>query len=99
MKKIKTQQLTKTQIKQKFTSLIDSLATKGGTIEIIDRGKIIAVMLNYRDYMLLLAQSDVPHKSKFLLCESAELVGDLEAAIKDVSRLMRESVKNTAAQL
>lgn len=99
LKNVSTYRLGKAEARTKFAPLVESLAANGGTVEITDYGTVAAVMLGYKDYMLLLAQARAPLKPKIQLRGSAKLVGDLEAATKDVSRLIIQSVKKTAAQL
>ncbi len=93
------QKLGKAQARQQFSPLVEALATNGGTVEITDYGKVAAVMLGYKDYIFLLAKAGKPLKPKNQLRGSAILVGDLEEATKDISRLMLESVAKTAAEL
>jgi hypothetical protein len=97
-KNVSTYRLTKAQIRQTFASLVDSLATNGGTIEITGHGKVVTVMPSYKDYILL-AQGPVPLKRKMQLRGSTGFVDDLEAASKYVSKLITESFKETAAEL
>jgi len=89
----------KAQARQQFSPLVESLATSGGTVEITDYGKVAAVMLGYKDYISLLAKAGEPLKPKNQLRGSMVLVGDLEEATKEISKLMLESVAKTAAEL
>jgi PHD/YefM family antitoxin component YafN of YafNO toxin-antitoxin module len=94
-----TFRLGKAQARQNFAPLIEPLATVGGTVEITDYGKVAAVMLGYKDYALLLAQASAPIKSKMQLRGSAQLIGDLEEATKEISQSIVDSIEKTAAQL
>lgn len=93
------QKLGKAQAREQFSPLVEALATNGGTVEITDYGKMAAVMLGYKDYMLLLARAGIPVKPKRQLRGSMILLGDLEEASKEISKLIWDSVEKTASEL
>jgi hypothetical protein len=77
--------LGKSQAGEQFAPLIEKLSTVGGVVEVTDYGKVAAVMLSYKDYLWLLAQSAEPFKPKRQLAGSAVLVGDLESSSQAIS--------------
>ena len=52
-------------------------------------------MLGHKDYLRLLAQVNVPFKPLRQLRGSATLVGNLEVATKEISKLIQDSVRRT----
>jgi hypothetical protein len=91
--------LGKAQAREQFAPLIQTLATKGGVIEVTDYGKVAAVMLGYKDYLWLLAQARGSFKPTRTLAGSAFLVSDLEKASMEISEELLSSIENTAREL
>ncbi len=91
--------LGKAQAREQFAPIVESLSANGGVVEITDYGKVAAVIMNYKDYLWLLAQAREPFKPAKQLANSAELVGDLEAASNEISESILGSVKNSARKL
>lgn len=95
----KLARLGKSQARDQFAPLVETLATEGGVIEVTDYGKVAAVMLGYKDYLWLVAQAKEPFHPKMHLAGSAVLVGDLEAASNQISRTMLGSVEKSGEQI
>jgi hypothetical protein len=91
--------LGKAQAREQFAPLVEGLSTVGGLVEITDYGKVAAVMLSYKDYLWLLAQANEPFKPKRQLAGSAVLTGDLEAASKEITASIFESLARSAREL
>lgn len=91
--------LGKAEARARFAPLIESLAANGGTVEITDYGKVAAVMLGYKDYMLLQAQARVPLKPQRRLCGSGKVPGDSNETLDGISDMIIDSVNKTIAQL
>jgi hypothetical protein len=91
--------LGKAQAREQFAPLVESLSTVGGVVEVTDYGKVAAVMLSYKDYLWLVAQANEPFKPKRQLAGSAVLVGELEAASKQITDSVLESLTKTAREL
>lgn len=87
--------LGKAQARARFAPLVESLAVNGGTVEITDYGKTAAVMLGYKDYILLSSQARVPLKPKIKLCGSGKVPGDANETLDGVSDLIMDSVNKT----
>lgn len=91
--------LGKTQAREQFAPLVESLSKRGGVVEVTDYGKVAAVMLSYKDYLWLLAQASEPFKPKQQLAGSAVLVGDLEAASNKISEFVLDSLEKSKSEL
>ena len=91
--------LGKTQAREQFAPLIESLSKRGGVVEVTDYGKVAAVMLSYKDYLWLLAQASEPFKPKRQLAGSAVLVGDLEATSNKITDSFGDSLANSESEL
>lgn len=91
--------LGKSQAREQFAPLVESLSKNGGIVEVTDYGKVVAVMLGYKDYLWLLAQTRVTFKPKRELCGSGELVGDLESASQQIAKSIFESLTKSASEL
>lgn len=91
--------LGKSQAREQFAPLVESLSRAGGIVEVTDYGKVAAVMLGYKDYLMLLAQTKEPFKPKRRLAGSAVIVGDLEEASKKVSEAFSESLTKSVREL
>lgn len=91
--------LGKAQAREQFAPLIEKLSTVGGVVEVTDYGKVAAVMLSYKDYLWLLAQANEPFEKKRQLAGSATLVGDLDAASKQITDSVLKSITKTAQEL
>ncbi len=84
--------LGKAAAREQFAPLIEALAITGGIVEITDYGKVAAVMLNHKDYLGLLAQSNQPARAKHTLAGSAVLVADLAEASDSITKSILLSV-------
>lgn len=91
--------LGKAQAREQFAPLVTALSQAGGVVEITDYGKVAAVMLGYKDYLLLLAQAKQPFKAERKLAGSAKLIGDLEEASRQISDSINESIRKSAREL
>ncbi len=91
--------LGKTQAREQFAPLVESLSKVGGVVEVTDYGKVAAVMLGYKDYLWLLAQSNQPFKPSRQLAGSATLVGDLEKASSEITESVLDSITRSAKEL
>jgi len=91
--------LGKTQAREQFAPLVESLATIGGVIEVTDYGKVSAVMMGYKDYLWLLAQANQPFKPTRTLAGSAILLGDLERDSEEISKSIIRGVKKLEQEL
>jgi len=91
--------LGKTQAREQFAPLVESLSEIGGVVEVTDYGKVAAVMLGYKDYLWLLAQSNQPFKPKRQLAGSAVLVGDLEEASNKITQSVLDSIARSTKEL
>ena len=91
--------LGKAQARKQFAPLVASLSANGGVVEVTDYGKVAAVMLNYKDYLWLLAQAHEPFKPKRQLAGSAVLVGNLERASQEITESILGSIKKSANEL
>lgn len=91
--------LGKAQARQQFAPLVEALASAGGVVEITDYGKVAAVMLGYKDYLWLLAQSGNPFKPKRQLAGSAILAGDLDKVSKETTESVLDAIDKSAQQL
>jgi antitoxin (DNA-binding transcriptional repressor) of toxin-antitoxin stability system len=89
----------KKQAREQFAALIDALSTAGGVVEVTDYGKVVAVMLSYRDYLLLSAQANEPFKPRRQLAGSAVLTGDIEEASKQISENILRSISDSTREL
>ncbi|MBS1999331.1 MAG: hypothetical protein JSS86_23555 [Cyanobacteria bacterium SZAS LIN-2] len=94
-----SRKIGKAQAREQFSPLIESLVTHGGVIEVTDYGKVAAVMLSYSDYLQLLSQAQQPLIPKRQLAGSAELVGDLEVAGREISDLILRNVGTAVHEL
>jgi prevent-host-death family protein len=88
----------KAQAREQFSPLVESLAAKGGVVEITDYGKTAAVLLGYKDYLCLMAQAAVSAKPLRQLRGSGVLVADLEDIGKKISKTITDSVASTIAK-
>ena len=91
--------LGKAQAREQFAPLVEALASSGGVVEVTDYGKVAAVMLNYKDYLWLVAQAKESFKPKRQLAGSAVLAGDLEKASKQISDSVSESLSKSQREL
>jgi hypothetical protein len=91
--------LGKAQVREQFAPIVESLSSGGGVVEITDYGKVAAVMLSYKDYLLLVAQAHESFKPKRQLAGSAVLIGELEAASEQITDSVSESLKKSAHEL
>lgn len=89
----------KAQAREQFSPLIEMLSTVGGVVEVTDYGKVVAVMLSYRDYLWLLSHVNEPFKPRQQLAGSAVLVGDLEAASNRITDSVLDSLAKSAREL
>ncbi len=60
----KTKRLGKSEARQQFLPLVNSVAEEGSRFEITDHGVTVAIVLGYEEYQRLLAQSQSMAKSK-----------------------------------
>lgn len=98
-KKNLLKRLGKAQARDQFGPLVESLATSGGIVEVTDYGKVAAVIISYKDYLLLVAQAQEPFKPKRKLAGSATLAADLEAASQAITESTLESLSKSARDL
>ncbi len=98
-KKSIVQRLGKAQAREQFSPLVESLAVNGGIVEITDYGIAAAVLLGYRDYISLVTQANVPLSPSRQLKGSGVLLGDLEEASKEISKMIAGSIKKTVSEI
>lgn len=91
--------LGKSEARARFLTLVETVATGGGPVEITDRGKVAAVLLSHNEYMWLLAMASKRPKTRRSLVGSMVLVADLEEASKQLSDMMIQSIHRRAAEL
>lgn len=91
--------LGKSQAREQFAPIVESLCRNGGVVEVTDYGKVAAVMLSYKDYLWLIAQANEPFKPKKKLAGSAVLIGDVEGASQQIADSVVESLKHSAHEL
>jgi hypothetical protein len=91
--------LGKAQAREQFAPLVEGLSAVGGIVEVTDYGKVVAVMLSYKDYLWLLAQANEPFKPRRQLAGSAILVGDLKGASNEITASIFESLAKSARDL
>jgi hypothetical protein len=91
--------LGKAQAREQFAPLVEGLSAVGGIVEVTDYGKVVAVMLSYKDYLWLLAQANEPFKPRRQLAGSAMLVGDLDGASNEITASIFESLAKSARDL
>lgn len=91
--------LGKAQVRQQFSPLVETLSTVGGVVEVTDYGKVAAVLLGYKDYLWLIAQSNEPFIPQRQLAGSAVLVEDLEKASQRISESLTQSLADSAKKL
>ena len=89
----------KAQAREQFAPIVEALSTVGGVVEVTDYGKVAAVMLSYKHYLWLLAQANEPFKPKRRLAGSAVIVGELEAASKQITESVLDSLEKSAQGL
>lgn len=91
--------LGKAQAREQFAPIVESLSKDGGLIEVTDYGKTAAVIMGYKDYLVLIAQSKEPFKPKRQLAGSAVLLADIEEASKQISETLIQSIEKTSREL
>ena len=91
--------LGKAQAREQFAPIIESLSVNEGVVEVTDYGKVAAVMMSHKQYLLLLAMANTPINPRISLCGSATLQGDLEVASREISDLVKKSLDKTAEEL
>lgn len=89
----------KAQAREQFAPLVESLSTTGGIVEVTDYGKVSAVIIGHKDYLLLLAQANKPLRPRRQLSGSAELVGNIEAASNEIADSIRQSIEKSEREL
>jgi len=94
-----TQRLGKAHAREKFSPLIDSLATNGGVVEITNYGKTTAVLMGYKEYLSLVAKAASLPKPTRQLRGSGKLIGNLEDATNKISKAVAKSIEQTIAKL
>jgi prevent-host-death family protein len=94
-----TRKLGKSETRQRFLPLVDSIARGGNPIEITDRGKTVAVLLNYHEYQSLLSSMNAGRKTSRSLVGSIEIIGDLEEGNEEIRKLFEQSIEESAKKL
>jgi len=91
----------KAQAREEFSSLIESVTTGAGAIEITDYGKVKAVLLSEREYEWLCACAQKNPQSKGTPRGLVVLTDDqsLEEASKQIQSDFEESINKTAREL
>jgi prevent-host-death family protein len=98
-----TETIGKTQARQEFLPMVDDLQKHPRTIEITDRNNPVAVLLSYEYYAALVAQLSKLTQNSFKkqvdLRGSVTIVGDLEAASKEIAEEFAKSIERSSAKL
>jgi len=93
----------KTELRQALLPLVSELQINPKVVEITDRDKPVAVLLSYDHYMALseLAKKAVTYgaERRVWLMGSVEILGDLEAASKEITEEWEQAIERSAAEL
>jgi|ERR1700733_11503816 hypothetical protein len=101
---LKTESIGKTQARQNFLPLVDSLSHSASAVEITDHDKPVAILLSYNHWLVLasklcmLQKGQAPGKSLNLI-GSVQINSDLEQASRKVAAKFKKSMKATAKKL
>ncbi len=100
---LNTESVGKTQARQEFLPMVDDLKKHPRMIEITDRNNPVAVLLGYDQYAALVSQLakfiKQSLKKKVDLMGSVIIVGDLEAASKEIAEEFEKAIERSAASL
>jgi PHD/YefM family antitoxin component YafN of YafNO toxin-antitoxin module len=99
-----TEIMGKTRARQQFLPLVEDLKKHPRTIEITDRADPVAVLLTYEHYVSLISQlskliQKTATKDKVDLMGSVVIVGDLDAASKEIAEEFANAMNRSAANL
>lgn len=83
----------KAQAREQFAPLVEALASGGGVVEVTDYGKVVAVMLGYKEFLRLLAHASERFEPERQLAGSAVLAGDLEQASREIVGSVLDSIE------
>lgn len=91
----------KAQAREQFSTLIESVASGAGAVQITDYGRVAAVLLSEREYEWLLASSKKNVQPKRSARGLVSILDDLalEEASKQIATDFEESIKRTASEL
>jgi prevent-host-death family protein len=91
------EELGKTEARQQFLSLVDSISHEAKSVAITDRGKRVAVIMGYKQFQVLMdllgKKNDTLQKNP--LDGLIVKVGNLDADSEKVNALFQASVKRT----
>ena len=92
----------KAQARDQLPTLVNAVAKGSGAIEITEYGRVVAMLIDPKEYAWLLAKSQIEPTIKLRLCGSAVLLGDLadlEDASEQISNSITASINKTASEL
>lgn len=91
----------KSQAREEFSTLVESVASGAGAVEITDYGKVAAVLLSQKEYQWLLACSKRNAQPKQSPRGLVVLMDDnaLEDASKQLATDFENSISKTASEL
>jgi prevent-host-death family protein len=98
-----TLSMGKSELRQAFLPLVSELQAHPKVVEITDRDRPVAVLLSYQHYTVLQALAKKAmtagvHK-KVSIIGSVEILGDFEAASKEIAAEWEQAVERSAAEL
>jgi PHD/YefM family antitoxin component YafN of YafNO toxin-antitoxin module len=100
---LRTERVGKTWTRQNFLPLVDDLKKHPRAIEITDRDKPEAVLLNYDHYVSLilkLSTLTAPlQKKRFSLAGSVTILGDLESGSKAIAEDFEKAIERSAKNI
>jgi prevent-host-death family protein len=96
-----SKQLAKTEARQDFFQLLNSVESEPTVLKITDRGREVAVIMGIRQYQMMLdmLQKYIPEADKDPLAGLIADIGDLDRGAEKVKALFKESISKSAADL
>ncbi len=94
-----TLKMGKSEAREKFLPLVDSLSQKKTAIEITDRGHPVAVLIDYASYLALLTKSGIKKKPSFELVGSLVEIGDIEEGSREIAAELNAAIERSASEL
>ncbi len=89
----------KAQAREMFSTLIESVASGAGAVEITDYGKVKAVLISENEYRWLKAAAEKRPVPKLSPRGLISIDGDLESLSKEIAADFEASIKKTASEL
>jgi len=91
--------LGKSEARQEFGPLVESVAAGEGAVEISDYGKVVAVVISANEYRWLLSQTKKDSRPKKSLRGAFIIHDDLEVLSEKIRADFKESINRTASEL